>query len=71
MHRKTISGKVTDANGAPLQSATVSLKQSNVATTTDADGKFKLNVPANAAIIISAEFQNSNDKQQMYKMICR
>jgi len=51
---KTISGKVTDANGAPLQSATVSLKQSNVATTTDADGKFKLNVPDKAAVIISA-----------------
>ena len=51
---KTISGKVTDANGAPLQSATVSLKQSNVATITDADGKFKLNVPDKAAVIISA-----------------
>jgi TonB-dependent starch-binding outer membrane protein SusC len=51
---KVISGKVTDVNNVPLQSITVSVNQFNIATTTDADGKFKLNVPSGAAIVISA-----------------
>jgi TonB-linked SusC/RagA family outer membrane protein len=51
---KTISGKVTDDNGLPLQGATVSVAQSNLATFTDAEGRFTLSVPANATVTISA-----------------
>ncbi|MES2850389.1 MAG: SusC/RagA family TonB-linked outer membrane protein, partial [Bacteroidota bacterium] len=51
---KNISGKVVDAYGSPLQSVTVSVKQSNIATVTDADGKFKLAIPSNAVLVVSA-----------------
>lgn len=51
---KAISGKVTDANGNGLQNVTISTRQSAIATTTDADGKFKLTIPANADVMISA-----------------
>ena len=40
---KNISGKVTDAQtGNPLSDVTVSLKNSNISTTTDPDGNFSL-----------------------------
>ena len=51
---KAITGKVTAADGTPLQSVTVSAKQSNLAVYTDADGKFKLSIPANSDVVISA-----------------
>lgn len=51
---KTISGKITDVNNNPLPSVTIAVKKSNIATATDADGKFKLTVPNNAELSISA-----------------
>lgn len=49
---KTISGKITDAsNKEPLVGATVLVKGSQTGTSTDADGKFTLTVPADAKII--------------------
>jgi TonB-dependent starch-binding outer membrane protein SusC len=51
---KIISGKITDANGTALPSVSLSVKQSNRVAATDADGKFELNVPANASVTISA-----------------
>ncbi len=50
--QKTISGKVTDANGAPLSNVSVIVKGSNAGTTTDAAGTFSLTVPANAKQIV-------------------
>jgi TonB-dependent starch-binding outer membrane protein SusC len=50
---KSISGKVTDATGAPVIGANITVKQSTIGAITDAEGEFKLNVPANATIIIS------------------
>jgi TonB-linked SusC/RagA family outer membrane protein len=50
---KLISGRVTDVNGSPLANVNVVVKQTNIGTVTDADGKFKLSVPANAIIVIS------------------
>jgi TonB-dependent starch-binding outer membrane protein SusC len=50
---KVISGKVTDSkDGSAVQGATVSVKGSNVATQTNADGTFKLNVPDNATALV-------------------
>jgi TonB-dependent starch-binding outer membrane protein SusC len=50
---KSISGKVTDATGTPVVGANITVKQSTIGAITDAEGEFKLSVPANATIIIS------------------
>ena len=51
---RTVSGKITDANGTPLPAVSVVVKQTNKGTATDADGKFQLAVPATATLIISS-----------------
>lgn len=50
---KTISGVVADASGEPVIGANVSVKGTTTGTITDADGKFSLNVPANAVLVVS------------------
>jgi TonB-linked SusC/RagA family outer membrane protein len=49
-----ISGVVTDAAGHAVASASVVVQGSLRGTTTDADGHFKLNVPAKSGIVVSA-----------------
>jgi TonB-linked SusC/RagA family outer membrane protein len=52
---RTISGKVTDAAGAPVVGASVTVKGSSLGTTTGADGSFSFKVPASArSITVSA-----------------
>ncbi|HEU4552335.1 MAG TPA: TonB-dependent receptor [Chitinophaga sp.] len=49
-----VEGLVTDAaNGAPLVGVTIQVKGSSSGTTTNSDGKFHINVPENAVLIIS------------------
>jgi TonB-dependent starch-binding outer membrane protein SusC len=49
----TVTGKVTNkTNGEVLPGATVSVKGSQTATTTDANGLFKLNVPKSGAVLL-------------------
>lgn len=49
---KTVTGVITDAgSGAPLQGATISVKNTNTSTTSDADGKFSIVVPSEDAVI--------------------
>jgi TonB-linked SusC/RagA family outer membrane protein len=48
-----VTGKVTDANGSPLNGATIRVKNSKVGTSANADGTFKINAPSNATLIIS------------------
>lgn len=51
---KNITGVVTDQAGTPLSGATVTAKGTAIATTTEANGSFKLSVPANVqALVIS------------------
>ena len=51
---KDLKGTVIDsATGGPLMGASINIKGSSVGTTTDADGKFTLNVPDNAVIEVS------------------
>ena len=60
---KTITGRVTDGHANPLSGVSVVVKQNNVGTVTDADGKFKLEVPANATVVISSSGFKSQTMQ--------
>lgn len=51
---KIINGQVTQANGAPVPSATVAVKNSLLTIATDADGKFSLSLAPDASITVSA-----------------
>ena len=42
---RAISGTVTDASGEPLPGASITVKDTNIGTTTDLDGNFTLEVP--------------------------
>jgi hypothetical protein len=50
-----VSGRVVDENGAPLPGATVMVKGSNTATSTDVNGFFKLqNISSNGVLVFSS-----------------
>jgi TonB-linked SusC/RagA family outer membrane protein len=49
---RTITGKVTDAQGIPVSNASVSVKGTTTGTSTGADGSFSLSVPANAKTLV-------------------
>ncbi len=50
---KQVSGKVTDEKNSPIAGATVLEKKSKRATTTDANGDFKISVNAGSTLVIS------------------
>ncbi len=52
MAQRTVVGKVTDASGDALPGATVLVKGTNDGTTTDDNGNYKVNVPANANTLV-------------------
>jgi TonB-linked SusC/RagA family outer membrane protein len=49
--QKTITGKVLDVDGRPLQSVTVGIKGTNTNTSTDANGSFTITVPSNQSVL--------------------
>ena len=49
--QKTVTGKVLDADGKPLQSVTVGIKGTNTNTATDADGAFSITVLSNQTVL--------------------
>ena len=49
----SITGKITDENGNPLQGASVIVKGSNTGTKTDASGNFSIEAAPNATLVIS------------------
>lgn len=49
---KQISGRVTDANGAPLSNVSVMVKGTTVGTTTAADGTYSITVPQTARQLV-------------------
>lgn len=51
---RTITGRITEANGNPVAGATISVKNSSIMIAADADGKFSLSAPENAILTISA-----------------
>ena len=50
---KTVTGVVKNATGQPVTGATVTVKGTNVATTTDASGKFTITVTGNQVLVVS------------------
>ncbi len=49
--KKTITGKVSDKNGEPLPGVTVIVKGTTIGITTDFDGNYTLEVPADAQVL--------------------
>jgi TonB-linked SusC/RagA family outer membrane protein len=50
---RTVTGTVTAANNTPIPGATITVKSTTQATTTDANGKFSIHAPENAVLIVS------------------
>jgi len=50
--QRTVTGKVTDANGAPIPNASVVIKGTTTGTTTNSDGVYNLPVQANSKTLI-------------------
>src|SRR4030095_439635 len=65
--QREVTGKVADPNGVPVPGATIKIKNQKGGTSAANDGSFKINVPSNAVLIISAvgfetkEISNGND----------
>ncbi|WP_304069054.1 SusC/RagA family TonB-linked outer membrane protein [Pedobacter glucosidilyticus] len=49
----SVTGKVSDANGEPLIGVAVLLKGSNIATQTNAQGNYTINVPSNGTLVFT------------------
>ena len=58
--QKVVSGRVTDATGNGIPSVTVSVKGTNVGTSTDTTGSYSLNVPSSGTTLVfsSVGYQN-------------
>src|ERR1044072_2277769 len=55
-----VSGKINAKTGEPLMGATVAIKGSNVATTTDAGGNFSIHVPNRKVLLVVSYVGMSN-----------
>ncbi|MGI8583708.1 MAG: SusC/RagA family TonB-linked outer membrane protein [Chitinophagaceae bacterium] len=57
--QRTVTGKITDPNNLPVAGATVSVRGTNVATSTDANGNFSISVPSgrNSLTVTSVGFE--------------
>ncbi len=51
---REVTGKVTDANGAPLNGASINVKNSRIGTSAGPDGTFTISVAPNTVLVISA-----------------
>jgi TonB-linked SusC/RagA family outer membrane protein len=51
---ETITGKITDAAGKPIPGVSISVKNSNLSTMTDANGVFTINANVGNSLIISS-----------------
>src|SRR3954447_18865037 len=51
---RTISGKVTDETGAPVESASIVIKGTKTGTAAGSDGSFKLSAKTGDVLVVSA-----------------
>src|SRR3954469_3770035 len=65
---RTVTGKITDSRGAPISGASVSVRETNVATQTNADGIFTINMGTGRTLVVtsvgyaSKEFRITNEE---------
>lgn len=59
--QREVSGRVTDQNGNPVPGASVVIRGTNQGTSADANGNFRLTVPAGARLTISGVNMASQD----------
>jgi len=59
---KTITGKVLDDKGAPVQGATVTVKGSKQGSSTGADGSFSITVPTTASTLVVSSVGFTNQE---------
>ena len=52
MEQRTITGRVTDEEGNPLEAVTVTIKGTTSAVTTDADGNYRLSISGNQHTLV-------------------
>ncbi len=50
--RHTVSGKITDAKGQPLQSVSISLKGTGTGTSSDVNGGYSITIPGAAGVLV-------------------
>ena len=60
---KTITGKVTSDNGEALSGATVTLKGTKTATTTNTSGDYSLSVPSTGKAVLVFSYVGSDSKE--------
>ena len=53
---RTVSGRVSDENGSPLPGVSVAVKGTTRGTSTDADGRYRLNVPEQPNVVLVFSF---------------
>lgn len=58
---RTVTGTVSDENGLPIASASISIKGQSGGTTSDNNGKFSLTVSTGQALIVSAVGYNAEE----------
>ncbi|KAA5547743.1 TonB-dependent receptor [Adhaeribacter rhizoryzae] len=64
----TVTGKVVAPNQTPLESASVGIKNTTTGTLTNAQGIFKLSVPADKDIVLIIKYINYREQQVNLKL---
>ena len=58
---RTVTGKVTNAEGRPVPFATVTVKGTSTAVSADENGNFSIQAPANAVLVFSSTGYQSSE----------
>ncbi|MDE3234790.1 MAG: TonB-dependent receptor [Bacteroidota bacterium] len=61
--KKTVTGKITDDKGAPIEGASVQIRGKAIGTVTKADGTFSLSADEKSTLVISATGYTSQEVQ--------
>lgn len=62
----TVAGKVTDTKGGTLPGVTVRIKGTHIGTATDANGRFRMDLPSQEKIILEFSFIGMEPQEVLY-----